>query len=270
MNIMTDSTVLDGFERTTFTALGRTRDVYRTGSGPCVIVISEMPGITPRVADFARTVASRGLSVAMPHLFGDDGAEPTMKQMRRAGLTVCVSREFALFATDRSSPVTQWLGVLARHEHTTRGGPGVGVIGMCLTGGFALAMMVDPVVVAPVLCQPSLPLGLGKNSKAAAALGVSELERQAIRARAEAGQCVIGLRFTGDKFVKAERFAALRDLLGERFIGVEIDSSPGNEWGYADDAHSVLTEHLGDDPASPTHQALGQVLDFFSAQLATN
>ncbi len=261
------SSVLADFTKTTFTALDRTRDVYHLGAGPTVIVISEMPGITPLVAQFAREVAARGLRVAMPHLFGEDGAAPTGRVMLKALRQVCVSREFTLLATKRSSPVTRWLTALAHAEHDANGGPGVGVVGMCLTGGFALAMMVDPVVVAPVLSQPSLPMSFRKGSAARSELGLSDAERLAVAARAEAGQCVIGMRFTGDSLVPAERFAALRDLLGDNFIGVEIDSSPGNEWGYKERAHSVLTEDLGTNPASPTRQALEQVLTFFTTQL---
>jgi dienelactone hydrolase len=260
------SSVLSDFRRDTFTALGRTRDVYRMGEGPTVLVLSEMPGITPSVAAFARRVASRGLSVAMPHLFGTDGAEPTNAQFRRTLREVCVSREFTLFATSSPSSVTQWLTELAKADHQRTGGPGVGVVGMCLTGGFALAMMVDPVVVAPVLSQPSLPAPLGRR-RARADLGITDEQRRRVVARAQSGQCVIGLRFTGDALAPAERFAALRDLLGDKFIGVEIDSSPGNPWGYKEKAHSVLTEDLGENPDSPTTAALEQVLTFVADQL---
>jgi len=262
-----DPAALDGFESTTFSALGRTRTVHRIGAGPSVLVLSEMPGITPGVARFARTVAERGFRVAVPHLFGVDGERPGNGAFARTFAQVCVSREFVLFATNRSSPVTKWLNELAHHEHLDNGGPGVGVVGMCLTGGFALAMMVDPVVVAPVLSQPSLPGAQGRGAAARAALGLSPQEQAAVVARATAGQCVIGLRFTGDALAPGERFETLRRLLGERFIGVEIDSSPANLWGYSPKAHSVLTEDLGDDPRSPTHAALAQVLGFLDEQL---
>ncbi len=263
----TSADTLAGFSKEPFTALGRTRDVYRTGEGPTVLVLSEIPGITPLVASFAREVASRGLSVTMPHLFGSDGAEPTTPRALAAMARACVSREFTMFATQKPSRVTQWLTVLAHHEHKRTGGPGVGVVGMCLTGGFALAMMVDPVVVAPVLSQPSLPVGLRSSSPARGDVGLSPTERAAVAARAAAGVCVLGLRFTGDPLVPAERFSALRDLLGENFIGVEIDSSDGNPWGYRKGAHSVLTEDRGDDPTSPTYAALEQVLSFFGDRL---
>lgn len=263
----TTTDVLADFTRTPFRALGRERDVYRIGEGPTVLVLSEMPGITPLVAAFARRVAESGLSVAMPHLFGTDGAEPTNAAFRQSLRQVCVSREFKLLAMHSSSPVTRWLTALAHHEHERTGGRGVGVVGMCLTGGFALAMMVDPVIVAPVLSQPSLPAAIRKSSPRKGALGLSAAETAAVKARADAGQCVLGLRFTGDPLSPPERFAALRALLGDKFIGVEIDSSPGNPWSYKEKAHSVLTEDLGTDPGSPTAAALGQVLAFLADNL---
>ena len=259
--------VLVRFERGTFQTLGSTRTVYRQGHGPAVLVLSEMPGITPTVAAFAQRVVDRGFRVVVPHLFGTDGAPPSNKAYRKTGLEVCISREFTLFATGKHSKITEWLTNLARHEHEQNGGHGVGVIGMCFTGGFALAMMVDPVVVAPVLSQPSLPVGLRASSPAKRDLGISPAERAAVQARAAAGQCVLGLRFSEDPLVPAQRFQALRDLLGENFIGVEIDSSEKNTWGYGPKAHSVLTEDLGTNEASPTHRALEQVLAFCEDRL---
>ncbi len=264
---MTDhASVLADFEKSSFTVKGRRRDVYRLGSGPAVIVLSEMPGITPMVAAFARQVAARGHRVVMPHLFGTDGREPSNQAFAATFREVCISREFTLFATKRSGKITEWLIELAKAEHQLNGGTGVGVVGMCLTGGFALAMMVDPVVMAPVLSQPSLPISLRKSARPR--LQLSNQQLAAVKERVEGGACVIGLRFTGDKLVPAERFQTLRDELGDGFIGVEIDSSEGNPWGYAADAHSVLTEGLGPEGDSPTRRALEQVLTFFDERLS--
>jgi dienelactone hydrolase len=159
------------------------------------------------------------------------------------------------------------LNELARHEHDTNGGPGVGVIGMCLTGGFALAMMVDPVVVAPVLSQPSLPIG--RSAKKKRDLGISDDELAVVRARAANGVCVFGARFTGDKLSPGERFAHLREVLGSSFIGVEIDSSPDNPWGYPADAHSVFTDGQDGKDDSPTSVAMTQLMSFFAERLTT-
>jgi dienelactone hydrolase len=256
---------LEDFTREPFTAEGKTRDVYRLGSGPAVIVISEVPGITPLVAKFARTVADNGCSAVMPHLFGEPGAKPSVGSLFKVIGPVCISREFSTFALKKTSPVTVWLRALARAEHARCGGPGVGVVGMCLTGGFALAMMVDDTVVAPVLSQPSLPFPLGKRYKAD--IGISDADLARVKERVADGVCVLGLRFTGDPFCFEERFATLRRELGDGFIAVELDSSATNPHGHPKQAHSVLTEHLDDRPGTPTRAALDQVLNFFKERL---
>lgn len=257
--------LLSTFTEGTFTFEGETKTVYRKGTGPAVVVMSEIPGITPRVLEFADMVVERGMSVVLPSLFGTDGKEPTNGYSLRSLAKACVSREFTVFAAGASSPVMGWLKALASHEHAEHGGPGVGVVGMCLTGGFGLAMLADDSVIAPVLSQPSLPAAVLKRNRSD--LGISAAERQRIVERAASGVCVLGLRFTHDPAVPDERFAALRELLGDNFIGVELDSSPENEHGHPKGAHSVLTEHLNDAPGSPTRLALDQVLGFLAERL---
>jgi dienelactone hydrolase len=261
---MTDT--LEDFERTTFTAEGKTRTVYRIGTGPAVIVISEMPGITPGVATFGRTVAAAGFTAVLPHVFGHDGREATPGYVLGSFAKACVSREFTVLALGQTSPIISWLRALAHDEHERCGGAGVGAVGMCFTGGFALAMMVDDVVVAPVLSQPSLPLPVTRSKKQA--LGLSDADLARVRERAAAGSCLLGLRFSGDKMSPPERFDHLRQVLGDAFVAVELDSSPGNPHGHKKMAHSVLTEDLDDRPGTPTRQALDQVLAFFSERLA--
>jgi dienelactone hydrolase len=249
-----------------FSALGKTRDVYRTGSGPAVVVISEIPGITPKVAEFGRRVAGIGCTAVLPQLFGTPGIEPTMTNAMRVIARVCVSREFSILARRRTSPITAWLRVLAKAAHDECGGPGVGVVGMCLTGGFALAMMVDDVVLAPVLSQPSLPFAVSANRKSDVGLSDADLARARQRCDDE-DLCVLGLRFTGDRAAPPERFQRLRHELGDHFVAVEIDSSKGNPEGYRSAAHSVLTEDLKDEAGSATRAALDQVLELFSSKL---
>ena len=260
---MTDT--LADFERSSFTAEGTPRTVFRIGTGPAVIVMSEIPGITPNVARFARMVAEIGCTAVMPHLFGTDGKDPSMPYVMQSITKACVSKEFTILALGRTSPITTWLRALARAEHERCGGPGVGAVGMCLTGGFALAMMVDDIVVAPVLSQPSLPFPV--NLAHRQALGISDADIERVKERVAAGVCVLGLRFTGDKAAPPERFAALRELLGEGFVGVELDSSAGNPHGHRKGAHSVLTEDLDDRPGTPTREALDKVLDLFRSRL---
>ncbi len=228
-------------------------------------MIAEIPGITPRVAEFGRRVAAIGCTAVLPHLFGEPGQAPSMSGMIRSIGPACISREFAVLALKKTSPVTVWLRALASHEHERCGGPGVGVVGMCFTGGFALAMMVDPVVVAPVLSQPSLPFPISRRHKAD--IGISDADLVKVKARVADGACVLGLRFSNDPFCFAERFQTLRQELGDGFIGVELDSSEGNLYGHPKNAHSVLTEHLDDREGTPSRAALDQVLEFFKVRL---
>jgi dienelactone hydrolase len=265
--------VLEGFDRTQFTFEGKTRDVFRAGTGPAVIVIAEMPGITPKVIEFARRVEALGCTVALPHLFGTPGRDAlsegplqSVPYVLSSMVPACISREFHALATGKTSPVIDWLRALARSLHEECGGPGVGVVGMCFTGGFALAMMADAPVLAPVLSQPSLPFGIGANRKRD--LGLSDDDLAKVKQKCAADDLtVLGLRFTGDTFVPHERFARLREELGDNFVGVEIDSSEGNPHGNPKRAHSVLTEHLVDEPGHPTRDALDQVLDLFRIRL---
>ncbi|MDP7257858.1 MAG: dienelactone hydrolase family protein [Acidimicrobiales bacterium] len=259
---------LDGFEIGQFSHGGTTRTVLRAGHGPAVIVMAEMPGITPRVADFGRRVVNIGCTAVMPSLFGTPGREPTAGYTIKSLVGGCVSREFTSLMRRRTSPVTAWLRALAAFEHGRCGGPGVGAVGMCFTGGFALGMMLDERVLAPVLSQPSLPLPFGKGRKRS--LGISDRDLVVVRDRVVAGACVLGLRFSNDSMVPAERFERLAEELGEGFIGVEIDSSPGNPHGIGPRAHSVITEELIDEPGHPTRDALDRVLEHLSSRLLTS
>ena len=254
---------LAGFACTAMTFDGVTRDVYVAGTGPAVIVMHEVPGLHPGVLAFARRLVALGLTAYLPSLLGEPGRPMTPAYTAASMARACVAQEFATWATGANSPIVAWLRRLAVHAHGACGGPGVGAIGMCLTGGFALGMMVEPAVIAPVLSQPSLPFPLTARHRRD--LGIDDATKAAIRARTDV--CVLGLRFTGDRLVPPERFAALRTLLGDRFVAVEIDSRPGNRHGIGRLAHSVLTHDLVDEPGHPTRVALEQVLAFFSARL---
>ncbi|MGH9185992.1 MAG: dienelactone hydrolase family protein [Acidimicrobiales bacterium] len=248
--------MLADFSVETFTHEGKTRTVYRLGEGPAVIVIAELPGITPHVVGFARRVVDIGCTAVLPHLFGEPGSDDVVGAVRSV-VPACVSREFAAWATGRTSPVVGWLRALAAREHERCGGPGVGAVGMCFTGGFALGMFVEPAVVAPVMSQPSLPLGITRKARRDIQLDPGDLAAVQRRLEDDPALCVIGLRFRNDPLVPGARFHTLRELLGDRFVGVEI---PGRN-------HSVLTRHLVDEPGHPTRDALDRVLDLFRRQL---
>ena len=263
---------LGDFERDAFEHGGKRRVLFRTGAGPAVIVMSEVPGITPKVADFARRVAGIGCTAVVPHLFGTPGRDPVGGGRLRAtayGLStlvpLCVSREFTTWATNRTSAVVEWLRALAAREHERCGGPGVGAVGMCMTGGFALAMATHPSLLAPVLSQPSMPFAVTRRQKGGIDCSPGDLATVKSRCAAE-GLTVLGLRFRGDRFVPAARFEHLRQQLGDAFVAVELDDAAANPVGSMK-PHSVLTEHLIDEPGQPTRAALDQVLELFRARL---
>jgi dienelactone hydrolase len=242
---------LDGWGRSEFTADDRTRVVFRRGVGPGVIVIHEVPGITPKVAAFANDVVSAGFTVVMPSLVGTPGRAISAPYGAASMLKVCIAREFTHWALQQTSPIIGWLRALAADLHASAGGPGVGAVGMCFSGGFALGMMVDSVMVAPVLSQPSLPFALGKPARRAD-LNLSPADAQRVGERAAAGCEVLGLRFDGDKLV-GTRFDSLRALLGDAFIAVELPSTSTRD-------HSVLTEQR-DEPS------VQRVIDFLKSKL---
>jgi dienelactone hydrolase len=256
---------LDGFTRTAFTHNGETRDVYRRGNGPGVVIVTEVPGITPPVIRFAERVVAEGFTVFMPQIFGTPGVPLGFSSAIGVLSKACISREFAVLAANESSPITDWLRGLCRHAHESIGGKGIGAIGMCLTGNFALTLMIDPFVLAPILCQPSLPFVIGKKRRAG--MHISDENLVTIKERCAKGGKVLGLRFTHDFMCPPERFESLRQALGDGFEAIEIDSSRGNPWGFKRAAHSAVTNDLVDEAGHPTRQALDRVLGFLREQL---
>ncbi len=259
---------LEDFTRRDITLDKITKTVLVSGSGAAVIVMPEMPGISPHVARFGRWVRNAGFTVYMPSLFGRDGAVATAEEGGAVFQRVCVSAEFRAFAANQSSPVTQWLRALARLAHEECGGPGVGAIGMCFTGNFALTMMLEPAMLAPVLSQPSLPLG----DPAGIEIAPEEVKAVAERLQRE-DLTVMAYRFRGDRFCTAQRFAAYAEALGDRFIervlpdgAANTDVAPFFEKHVAS-PHSVVTAHLIDEAGQPTIAARDEIVEFFRLRL---
>ena len=182
---------MNGWSQSKFSSRGVTHETFRKGSGPVVIIVHEIPGITPAVEKFANEVVAAGFTVVMPLLVGNFGEPPSGRYMASSAVKVCISREFTTMALNKTSPIISWLRELAKYLHAEIGGKGVGAVGMCFSGGFALGMMVDDIMLAPVLSQPSLPFALG--AKRSADLNLSEQDSRRITQRAEAGCQVLGL-----------------------------------------------------------------------------
>lgn len=265
---MNQNDPLTDFASREVTLEGTTKIVLVAGDGPAVIVMPEMPGISPHVARFARWVRDAGFTVYMPSLFGTDGAVPSADGGAAIFQRACVSAEFRAFAANQSSPVTQWLRALARLAHSECGGRGVGAIGMCFTGNFALTMMLEPSVLAPVLSQPSLPM----NDPAG--LEISPDDLSAVKERLDREDLtVMAYRFEGDKFCMAQRFAAYAEALGDRFIPQVLPDNAANTdvapffAQHVTTPHSVVTAHLIDEAGQPTIAARDAILAFFALRL---
>jgi dienelactone hydrolase len=225
---------LEGFERFELADGGVSKPVYRAGEGPAVLLIHELPGMVPECVELGRRIAAAGYAVYMPLLFG----EPLRNYGATPLLWPCIWKEFSVLSTHGASPAAGWLRALARRAFAERGGKGVAAIGMCFTGRFALSLMMEPSLIAPVVCQPG---GTYSDS----ALGIPEAEWENAVARSKAEDIpVLGFRFEGDTLCKAARFDTLRAGFGERFRERVL---PGKK-------HSVLTLHFKS--LSPEDQAL--------------
>ncbi|MBS0273676.1 MAG: dienelactone hydrolase family protein [Proteobacteria bacterium] len=257
---MDDAAALKDYQKFEFDDGRWTREVYRRGRGPAVIIIHEIPGLHPLVVRFADRVAEAGMTVFLPSLFGTPGKPATVAYaLGQMFKNVCIAREFNVWANGKSSPIVEWLRALARKAHAECGGKGVGAVGMCFTGGFALAMMTEPSVVAPVLSQPSNPI-LGKAK--ARTIDASPAEIKCARDRMEKEDLsMIGLRFHGDAVVPDGRFEMLKETFGRRFEAYEFEKKDANP--ATGRAHSVLTLDMVDEPNSPTKRAEERVIQFF-------
>jgi dienelactone hydrolase len=258
---------LTGWTSSPFSADGLTHDVYRKGEGPGVVLIPEMPGIHPGVLALGNHLVDNGFTVASPSLFGTPGRSISVPYIAANVARGCVAKEFAAFATNKERPIAHFLRALARDLNGKTPGKGVGVIGECWTGGFALAAAVDDSVLAPVLSQPSLPVGLTLKHRRDP--GVSERELKIIEQRAaDEGLCAMGLRFSEDRMAPCERFATLKNRLGDAFEVIEINSGPGNPDGFGRMAHSVLTDQVREFDGHPAYEARKRVVEFLKFRLA--
>ncbi|MGW0197184.1 dienelactone hydrolase family protein [Nonomuraea sp. NPDC003201] len=261
--------MITDFSRRLVDVEGVEKTVYIAGSGPAVVLMPEMPGISPDVLRLARWLRDAGFTVYVPSLFGIDGAYPTVEGGTEVVRRACVSAEFRAFAGGGTSPVTAWLRGLARQAHTECGGPGVGAIGLCFTGNFALTMALEPAVIAPVVNHPSLPLD------DPAGLEISDEDAHAVRDRiTRDGLKVLAYRFDDDRWCTGQRFAAYQALLGDAFDGRVLpggsaNTSPPPFFGdVVGTPHSVVTAHLVDEEGHPTLKARDEIVAFLTDRLS--
>jgi dienelactone hydrolase len=251
-----------GFTEYQFKSHSIVHRVFRKGAGPAVLVMHELPGMVPEFIRLAEVIADNGFSVHLPLFFGEPGNYAPV----RFAVGMCIRREIYLFAKNGGSPIVSWLRELCQKVWAEAGGPGVGVIGLCMTGNFAISLMADESVLAPVASEPALPVGTFTASRRAA-LAVTEVELAGAIRRCAAGQPIMALRFSGDTISPGDRLDALRTAFGRNLRAVEIDSSPGNCWGIRRKAHSVLTLDFSNETGHPTSKARDEVVEFLRQRL---
>ena len=257
---------LTGWVQTPFTAASMTYDCYEKGSGPGVVLIPEIPGITPEVLGLAEHLVAGGFTVVVPSPFGEPGKAKSGGYMARVVLRLCVAAEFRAFATNSSRPITDFFRAVASDLASRTPGKGVGVVGQCFTGGFALAAAIDDSVAASVLSQPAVPFPVGRARQLDPGVSSDEFDR--IAARADAGEvCALGLRFSEDSAAPRARFDTIKARLGDAFEIIQLDSSPGNPDGYASTAHSVLTGEVRENPANSAAVARDRVVAFLRERI---
>jgi dienelactone hydrolase len=268
MNTTPPTSDLTGWRRAPFTGEGITHDCYEKGEGPGVVLIPEVPGITPEVLGLADHLVDQGFTVVIPSPFGVPGKPMSGGYVGGVLARLCVSTEFRAFATRAHRPITDYLRAVARDLAGRTPGAGVGVIGMCFTGGFALAAAADDVVLAPIFSQPSVPLPLGAARRSDPGMSDEEMKR-VVERTTESNLCVLGLRFSEDRASPRDRFATLRKSLGDAFEVIELDSAPGNPGGFKKSAHSVLTHEVREEPGNPAFLARERVVGFLRERLTT-
>ncbi len=260
---------LTGWRGAPFTGAGLTYDRYEKGEGPGVVLIPELPGITPEVLGLADHLVEAGFTVVVPSPFGTPGRPLSAGYTLGVVGRLCVAAEFRAFAVNASRPITAFLRALAKDLAERTPGKGVGVIGMCFTGGFALATAVEDVVLAPVLSQPSVPFPISAARRRDPGMSDAELATVA-RRTTENNLCLLGLRFSDDSVAPRERFATLKARLGDAFEVIELDSAPGNPTGFTKRAHSVLTAEVREQPGHPALAARERVVTFLRERLTAD
>lgn len=251
------ATPIDSYERSEYTATTREghsicHDIYQRGSGKQVILIQELPGIGQETLHLADRLVGAGFRVTLPHLFGPLGKTSIAGNLARV---FCLRREFHVFQANRSSPIVDWLKALCRDVKEQAGASGVGVIGMCLTGNFAITLMADDSVLAAVASQPAMPFG--KSS----ALHMSEDEAEAARVAIDRKAPMKTYRFEADPMCTAAKFIAIESTFNMERERVEMTVIPGK-------GHSVLTLDFVDQKGHPTHEALEEIITYFGQQLS--
>ena len=229
-----------------------THDIYEKGDGPVVMIMQELPGIGPETLRLADKFCDEGFTVVLPHLFGPLG------KVAVGGNTVrvmCMRKHFRVFEKGESSPIVDWMRALCQRLRDDKKVKGVAVIGMCLTGNFAISLMADDAVLAATASQPSLPI-YGMSD-----LHMSEQDVNEIKAGLDKKGPMLAFRFEKDVLCQAEKFESLDKAFNEGKERIRMRTLPGR-------GHAVLTIDFVDHDGHPTKDSFEEVLLYFRSALS--
>ena len=251
------ATQIDEYQKSRFEAQvsdghAVTHDIYRRGSGAPIILLQELPGIGQETLSLADELVNAGFEVVMPHLFGPLGKTSIGGNLVRV---MCLRKEFHLMSSHRSSPIADWIRLLCREVRDQRSVQGVGIIGMCLTGNFAIQLIGDDSVLAAVASQPAMPF----FTQGALHMSADDI-KQSRNALDVKGPMRV-LRFDGDPLCTAEKSKCVhRTFNNDDATRIQEITIPGK-------GHSVLTLDFVDEAGHPTREALDNVLEYFGSHL---
>jgi hypothetical protein len=211
--------------------------VSETGSRP-VLLMHELPGMIPECVALGRKLAAGGFKVYMPLLFGEPG-----ERYRAALLRICWNREFHTMVSGQTSPMVAWLRALLDRMAEENDRKPIGVIGMCLTGNFALTLIAHEGVAAAACCQPALPL---IRADPLLAMSPADLAASVKRAATLGTGCILGLRYRDDWKSRHSQWRMVKEAFGKHFNAVDL---PGKEHctltlHFNETAYASLLEHL--------------------------
>lgn len=258
-----------GFSEQTFSDGTYSHAVYSKGNGPAVIVMHELPGMDLHAVGFANRLVEQGFEIHMPLLFGDPlDSSPNLNYIK-----LCISKEFAYLKSNASAPVCDWLRSFANHLGQGGSGRYIGVIGMCVTGAFAIPLIIDSKIKAAVISQPAIPLSIAYytmkigegNWMEHLNIADADLDNAAATLKHE-NLRVIVQRFKEDRLCPARRAQRIVKALGENASLFEYDRPRPD----AVKPHALLTveyDKADCSPDNPTRVALARVVAFLHEHL---
>jgi dienelactone hydrolase len=254
------------------------RPVFHAGVGPCLLLMHELPGLAQPCVDFARRLVARDFHVFMPLLVGVPLQHtPTLNIAR-----LCISREFDHLRTGITTPIVAWLRHLAAHIGEEFGQRRIGAVGMCLTGAFAISLLIEPNVQAAVASQPGMPFSLTHllfgprfgHGEWERRLNISDDDVEAAARAVEGGKGLMIQRFADDRICPFARVERLARALPDHVQLYPAEPTSPLRPQSSRPPHAMLTEEFDavhsrhSVPADdPTERALKRVVSFFEAHL---